>query len=196
MFFTEVPKNAAALFNRTPYGFDHTLSNLDLFEFDALCALARKYDHDFFVAGGASSPGEDFYSVRSGMHTPFDALQRLDLERQRVLLKRPEQYDVRYRDLMHALFEQIVQLRGGLCGERVVRLASSILISSAATTTPFHFDPEMTFFFQIEGEKSYHLYPPMVLSEPELEDFYWMGIVKSGRSISPGATLPTSTFSN
>lgn len=179
--FTELPDDAVALFNRTPYAFGHTLSDSDLFEFDALCALARKYDRDFFVAGGAASPKDRFYSVRSGMHTPYDALARLDLESQRVLLKRPEQYDTRYRDLMHALFEQIVRLRGGLGSERVVRLASSILVSSAATTTPFHFDPEMTFFFQIAGEKSYHLYAPTVLSEPELDRFYSMGVVNIGQ---------------
>jgi len=177
----DTPKDASALFNVTPFGFKHTLSELDLFRFDTLCDLARKYDRDFYVAGGAATPGERFYSVSSFAHTPYEALQRLDLEHQRLLLKRPEQYDSRYRDLMHALFEQIVRLKGGLGDERVVRLTSSILISSAATTTPFHFDPEMTFFFQIDGEKSYHLYPPAVLSEPELEDFYWMGIVNIGQ---------------
>jgi hypothetical protein len=178
---TDVPENAVALFDRTPYGFGHTLSDLDLFEFEAICELARKYERDFYVAGGATAPDERFYSVRSVSHTPYDALRCLDAQSERVLLKRPEQYDTRYRDLMHALFEQIVQLRGGLRGERVVRLDSSILVSSAATTTPFHFDPEMTFFFQIEGEKSYHLYPPAILSEPELESFYWMGIVNIGQ---------------
>jgi hypothetical protein len=179
--FVDVPQNAVALFNRTPYGFGHTLSDLDLFAFDAICDLARKYEHDFFVSGSAAAPNERFCSVRSGMYAPYDALQRLDVESARVLLKHPEQYDTRYDDLMHALFEQIVQLRGGLRGEHVVRLASSILITSAATTTPFHFDPEMTFFFQIEGEKSYHLYAPTVLSEPELESFYWMGVVNIGQ---------------
>jgi hypothetical protein len=179
--FADVPDDAVALFNRTPYGFGHRLSGLDLFDFDTLCTLARKYDRDFFVAGGATAPDERFYAVPSGMHAPYDALRHLDHESQRVLLKRPEQYDASYRDLMNGLFEEIVQLRGGLDGERVVRLASSILISSAATTTPFHFDPEMTFFFQIEGEKSYHLYAPTVLTEPELERFYSMGVVNIGQ---------------
>ena len=180
-YFTDVPEDAVSLFNRNPYGFGHTLSGLDLFDFETLCALARKYDRDYYVSGGATAPDEHFYSVRSIVHSPYDALQRLDVESQRVLLKRPEQYDTRYRDMMHALFEQIVRQRGGLGGERVVRLDSSILITSAATTTPFHFDPEFTFFFQIEGEKSYHLYAPTVLSEPELESFFWMGIVNIGQ---------------
>jgi hypothetical protein len=181
MRFTEVPSDAVALFNRTPYGFGHTLNGLDLFEFDTLCELARAYDHDYYISGGASAPDERFYAVRSMPHSPFEALQRLAVEDQRVLLKRPEQYDRRYHDLMHELFEEMMRHRGGLGGQRVVRLASSILISSAATTTPFHFDPEMTYFFQIEGAKSYHLYAPTVLSEPELENFYWMGIVNIGQ---------------
>ena len=179
--FVDVPEETVSLFNRNPYGFSHSLSGLDLFDFETLCELARKYDRDYYVAGGATAPDERFYSVRSVEHAPYEALLRLDVESQRVLLKRPEQYDARYRDLMHVLFEQIVRQRGGLGGERVVRLDSSVLISSSATTTPFHFDPEVTFFFQIEGEKSYHLYAPTVLSEPELERFYWMGIVNIGQ---------------
>ncbi len=180
-YFTDAPENAVSLFDRIPYGFGHTLSGLDLFNFEMLCALARKYDHDYYVAGGATTPGERFYSVPSVMDSPYDALQRLEDQPQRVLLKRPEQYDTRYRDLMLALFEQIVRQCGGLGGGRVVRLDSSILITSAATTTPFHFDPEITFFFQIEGAKSYHLYAPAVLSEPELENFYRVGIVNIGQ---------------
>lgn len=176
-----MPDSAVSLFNHSPYGFDHALSGVDLFDFDTLCGLARKYDRDYYVSGGATAPDEHFYSVRSIANTPYDALQRLDVENQRVLLKRPEQYDTRYRDMMHALFEQIVRQRGVLANDPVVRLDSSILISSAATTTPFHFDPEITFFFQIEGEKNYHLYAPAVLSERELESFYWMGIVNIGQ---------------
>ena len=66
-------------------------------------------------------------------------------------------------------------------GEQVVRLQGSILISSAATTTPFHFDPEIGFFSQIEGEKIYHVYSPTVLSEAELERFYVRGNVNIGQ---------------
>jgi hypothetical protein len=58
-----------------------------------------------------------------------------------------------------------------------VRLESAILISSAATITPFHFDPEIGFFSQIEGEKTYHVYSPTVVTEAELEPFYLWGEV-------------------
>jgi hypothetical protein len=180
--FIGLSEDCRAAFDRVPFAYEHNLSGLDLFDFDALCALARKYDHDYFVAAGAQSPGTQFYSVGYGADTPHEALHRLDSDAIRVLLKRPENYDPRYRELMQALFEQVLCMRGGLAkGERVVRLDSSILISSATTITPFHFDPEVSFFFQIEGDKIYHLYTPTTLHEPELERFYWMGIVNIGQ---------------
>ena len=62
-----------------------------------------------------------------------------------------------------------------------MRLEGAILITSAASTTPFHFDPEVGFFSQIEGEKTYHVYSPDALSELELEQFYKSGRVDIGQ---------------
>jgi len=168
-------------FDQRPFGSEHNLSGLDLFSEPSLRALAARYDRDFMVAASAPTPATKFYSVPYGSHTPLEAFDRLDSGNQRILLKMPENHDRRYRDLLHTLFEQVVALRGGLRGERVERLASSILISSAEAITPFHFDPEISFFFQISGEKVYHLYAPSVLSEAELERFYVMGIVNIGQ---------------
>jgi hypothetical protein len=161
------PQIFARDFDRLPFGYEHDLSGLDLLGFASVRALAEKYDREYFVASGAPTPATKFYSVSQGAYSPLEALDRLDTVNQRVLLKRPEIYDDRFADLLQALFKQVVALRGGLRGERVVRLASSILVSSAAAITPFHFDPEISFFFQIEGEKIYHLYDPLVLTEPE-----------------------------
>jgi hypothetical protein len=180
--FSALPEDARAAFDRVPFGYQHNLSGLDILDFDVICELAQKYDRDYFVAGSAPSPGTRFYSVPSGTALPHEAMRRLDSEENRVLLKRPENYDPRYRELMHVLFEQVLEMRGGLAaGEQVVRLDSSILVSSAATITPFHFDPEVSFFFQIEGDKIYHLHSPGALTEAELEQFYWMGIVNIGQ---------------
>ena len=175
------PSEFVRKYDREPFGYEHELSDLELFSESSLRALVDRYDRDFFVAAGAESPGTKFYSVPSGEYSPAEALEKLESTNQRILLKMPEQYDSRYRDLLEALFKEVAALRGGLRGERIVRLASSILISSAAAITPFHFDPEVSFFFQISGEKIYHLYRPSVLSEDELERFYVMGIVNIGQ---------------
>jgi hypothetical protein len=171
----------ATSFDREPFGFTHNLHHLDLFESDSLRALAAKYvQRDYFVASGAPEPGSAFYSVAHGRHTPSEAMERLETGSARVLMKRPENYDPRFRELLEVLFRQILDMRGGLRGERVLRLDGSILVSSAATITPFHFDPEITFFFQVEGEKNYHLYSPSAISESELERFYVKGELNIG----------------
>jgi hypothetical protein len=167
-------------FDREPIAFSHNLSDLDLFKIESLHAVAEKMANtprDYMVAGGAPQPGTEFFSVPAVEQKPHEVIERLGSGSYRVLLKRAENYDQRYNDLVHALFEQVVELRGGLKGEKVARLESGILISSAATITPFHFDPEIGFFSQIEGEKSYHVYSPTVVTEPELESFYVKGAV-------------------
>jgi hypothetical protein len=176
------PEELRRSIDREPFGFTHNLSGLDLFEMGSLRALSAKYRcEDYYVAGGAPEPGSKFYSVAHNQCGPVEALERLGSESYRVLLKRPEKYDPRFRELLDTLFEQVIDMRGGLGEERVVRKESAILISSAATTTPFHFDPEINFFSQIEGEKIYHVYSPASLTEAELERFYIRGAVNIGQ---------------
>jgi hypothetical protein len=43
-----------------------------------------------------------------------------------------------------------------------------------------HFDPEINFFTQIEGGKTYHVYDPATLPEADLERFYLQGQVSIG----------------
>jgi len=171
-------------FDREPFGFEHNLATLDLFKFESLVALAGQYnalDQEYFVAGSAPSPGTGFYNVPAIRHRPHEALEQLDQAPYRVLLKRPENLDRRFRDLLDQLWHQVAQSRAALLDQKIVRLESAIFISSAAATTPFHFDPEVNFFSQIEGDKTYHVYPPDVVSETELERFYKRGIVNIGQ---------------
>ncbi|HUI22248.1 MAG TPA: hypothetical protein VLZ74_14545 [Methylocella sp.] len=174
------PDTLRSSFNREPFGFEHSLSGLDIFKFEEIYALTEKYigrSEDYYVACGASKPDTVFFSVPRSSHPPHEAMQLLDTGSYRILLKRPECYDPRFRDLINQLFSQVADSLGGFDGDRIVRLEAGLLITSPATTTPFHFDPEIGFFSQIEGEKIYHVYSPSILGEEELEDFYKLGRV-------------------
>jgi hypothetical protein len=171
-------------FNNTPFGFRHCLHQLSMFQPAALAELAKKYGEnpaDYYVSNSAPTPGTRFFDVKSKTSKPDEALAQLATGPTRVLLKRPENYDAGFRELLDKLFEKVVELRGGLNGEKVVRLESAVFVSSAASTTPFHFDPEINHFFQIEGDKHYHVYRPSAVRENELEDFYVQGIVEIGQ---------------
>jgi hypothetical protein len=167
-------------FDRNPFGFTHRLSDLELFQPDSIRDLAAAYaphPREYFVAASAPSAGTAFDAVPHSQCGPVEALDRLAVTPTRLLLKRPENRDPRFRQLLDTFFAQVLELRGGLQGERVVRLESAIFVTSAAATTPLHFDPEIAFFTQIEGEKIYHVYPPASLSDPVIEDFYRHGRV-------------------
>ncbi len=179
------PDDFAAKYNRVPLGFSHNLSRLDLFKEEALRALCSKYadhPHDYFVARSSPDPGTVFYSVPRTDLKPHEAIDQLDAGSYKILLKRLEQRDDGFRDLLHDLFGQVrEQLRHhGYCDE-VVRLESSLFISAPWSTTPFHFDPEINFFSQIEGEKIYHLYAPSSLGEDEVEPLYVRATVDIGQ---------------
>jgi hypothetical protein len=171
-------------FDRTPFGLTHNLSELKIFQMDSLLGLADAYGDrqaDYYVTTSAPSAGTVFFSVPAKEYTAREALDRLHSDKVRLLLKRPENYHPGFKALLDRLFQQVMELRGGLGAERIVRLESGVFITSAATTTPFHFDPEIAFFAQIEGEKNYHLFPPATLSEIELEKFYLQGAVSIGQ---------------
>ncbi len=169
-----------AAFDREAFGFDHSVDKDDLFSINSLQALTEKYincKHDYYVAHGANAPGTAFNSVPVASYQPHEALEHLESGSYRILLKRPENHDARFKQLLQGLFQQVMEQLGGLGDERIVRLEAGLFISSGATTTPFHFDPEIAFFTQIEGEKTYHVYSPSVMSEAELERFYRSGSV-------------------
>jgi hypothetical protein len=167
-------------FDREPFGYRHNLQSLDIFTPESLAELVarfRSHPKDYFVAAGARNAGTEFFAVEHGQFDPQEALRRLDSTGLRILLKRPENHHSGFRRLLDTLFDQVIALRGGLKGERIVRLESAVFITSASSITPFHFDPEIAFFAQIEGEKIYHVYSPSCVSEAELENFYRCGIV-------------------
>ncbi len=171
-------------FDRVPVPFKHDLHRLPLFARSSLERLAERYAGrrgDYFVAGSAAQPGTAFYAVPTVETTPLQALARMDAAPTRLLLKRPEWFDEGFRALLEQVFAEVAAAGVGVRREDLVRLEGGILITSAASTTPFHFDPESNFFSQIEGEKIYHVYQPDALSEAEVEPFFRKAKVDIGQ---------------
>jgi hypothetical protein len=163
-------------YDRVPFGFNHNLHSLALFENEKLRSLCETYaahPEDYFVACSAPTAGTVFYSVPKTSLKPHEAFDQLTAGSHKILLKRLERHHDGFRDLVNTLFAQVKgHLRRNHFPDEVVRLESSIFISAPQATTPFHFDPEVNFFSQIEGEKIYHLYEPSVLGEDEVEPLY------------------------
>ena len=169
-------------YDREPFGFSHTLHQNDLFHLDEIRALAERHTaDDYFVATSALTPATRFYDVGHGMLTPSEAIDDIAKSDYRIILKRPERYDRRYRHLLETLFSEVRSLRRWPIDERVVRLDGAILISSSNAITPLHFDPEVSFLFKVAGKKSYHLLDSKTMTEEELEAFYVRGKLDIGQ---------------
>ena len=136
------------------------------------------------TAGTLSLPGRLPAALNSTLSPtglkPDKSLEQLGTTPLRILLKRPENQDLRFRELIDVLFRQIASLSEDFHPEEVSRLESATLITSGATITPIHFDPVIGFFAQVEGDKTYHVYSPDDTSERELERFYIRGVFDIG----------------
>src|SRR5258708_20466418 len=104
-------------FNREPFGFDHNLSKLDIFELGSLGKLAEKYhghEQDYFLASSAAAPDEKFRAVKPVILDLSEAFRPLSQQSIRILLKRPENHDPKFRKLLDGLIDQISDQSGDL----------------------------------------------------------------------------------
>jgi hypothetical protein len=172
-------------YDRVPFGFSHNLHRLTLFENEMLRSLCETYAahaEDYFVSRSAPAAGAVFYSVPKTPLKPHEAFDQSTAGSYKILLKRLERHHDGFRDLLNTLFAQLKgQLQRNRFPVEAVRLESSVFISAPQATTPFHFDPEVNFFSQIEGEKIYHLYAPSVLAEDEVEPLYMRATTDIGQ---------------
>src|SRR5262249_17831730 len=75
------PQGFAERFDREPFGFSHNLHTLDLFGFESLLELSRRFaaaPRDYFVAAAAASAAAEFTSVPQGQWSVEEAMRRID----------------------------------------------------------------------------------------------------------------------
>lgn len=162
--------------NRAPYLFHHTLANHPLFDIPRLLKLAMgviaRGDPTKFglrVEGDAkfnSAPLEDRL---------LQAIRRVEEGGIWFKLSNLEEMDRDYDNILGKTISEVEDLTGQRLLPDIGWSGITVFVASPNMVTPYHFDNEMNFLFQIRGEKDVRIFDPqnrLVLTENEIERFY------------------------
>src|SRR3954468_14615770 len=161
-------------FNRQPFLIGHHLAGHPLFELPRLLELARRLPEAgvAYNAGNIAVAEGLYKGPRTGLSVE-ETIRRIEDCQSWMVLKHVEM-DGEYNALLDQCLDE-VQMHSEPLAPGMRKREGFIFISSPASVTPYHLDPEYNFLLQIRGGKSVHIWSPedrTVLTDEDLEDFY------------------------
>lgn len=161
-------------FDRRPFVVRHHVREDPLFTIPALVELARRLpESSVEYQSGRVPVGLDPAAAPKTGLSLAETLLRIDDCASWVVLKHVERVPA-YRDLMLRALDEVAAAHPALPG-RILDPAAFVFVSSAASVTPYHIDPEHNFLLQIRGEKTMYVWDPAdrrAVPEEELERFH------------------------
>ncbi len=148
----------AAAYPARPVKLNHTLLEHPLLTLAALADLAETLPaHEIEFNPGDLPIGIKPEDVPKSTLTVGETIRNIGQAGSWVALKRIEQAPA-YRDLLHAVLGQLADIVEPRTGA-MMQLEGFVFISSPASVTPFHFDPEHNILLQLRGSKTMTVFP-------------------------------------
>lgn len=152
----------------------HELSDAPLFELSRLAELCNSLPRDMIeYNSGNLAVGQNLDGVPVTELSPADTIRNIENCGSWVVLKHVER-DPEFGRLLKECLQQVADIENPRT-DKLRSYAGFVFISSAASITPFHIDPELNFLLQIQGEKTLHCFPTFdreLVSEEALELTY------------------------
>jgi len=148
--------DSSKLYN-APFAMKHTLQDHELFQLPRLIKLARSMPRDRMeYNSGDVPPGVKPEDVPGIEMTVDDVIAQIENCHAWMVIKNVEN-DLQYLALLET-FVGDLSAASGLPRDQFSDLQGFVFVSSAHSTTPFHFDAEENVLVQIRGEKFVHLF--------------------------------------
>lgn len=157
------PTDAAALtdaFPNLPFGLKHHFVGNQLLTLPTLAELVRKLPRDRLeYNAGSAAISQSPESTPTVDLEPEQIVRNIETAGAWMVLKSVEQ-EPAYRKLIEDALMEVARTRGydNLKAAGFEDIRGFIFVSSANSTTPFHADADENFFFQIHGDKLFHVY--------------------------------------
>jgi len=166
---------------RSPFTFNHQLAHHPLFDISQLAHLARsvvrrgdpnKFGVRFESSGRRDDPDIERLASQGQL---AELVERI--ERGGVWLKMSSlhELDPAYEQLRTNYVAELEDLTKLRLRDEISWSGLSVFVASPNMVTPYHFDHDVNFLFQIQGEKDVFLFDQedrFVLTEQEIERFY------------------------
>jgi hypothetical protein len=166
---------------RSPFVFKHQLAHHPLFDISQLAHLARcvvkrgdpnKFGVRFASSGRSDQPDIELLA-RQGQLAEIVGC----IEQGGVWLKMSSlhELDPEYEQLRATFVAELEELMKLRLRDEISWSGLSVFVASPDMVTPYHFDHDVNFLFQIQGEKDVYLFDQedrFVLTEQEIEQFY------------------------
>ena len=172
------PTDAASLtdaFPNRPFGLRHKFVDNPLLTLPRLADLVRELPRDRIeYNSGKAAISQDPNAVPTVDLDPEDIVRKIESAGAWMVLKHVEAHPA-YGALINDALLEVARTRGydSLKDAGFEDIRGFIFVSSAESTTPFHADSDENFFFQIHGEKFFHVYDNSdrtIASEEALEE--------------------------
>lgn len=161
-------------FNRQPFLIRHHLADHPLFTLPRLIELSRRLPADCVRSNaGNISVNQGLYGGPSTGLSVEEMLRRIEECSAWLVLKFVEQ-DAEYNELLNGCLDEIQTLADPFDPGMYAR-AGFIFVSSPASVTPYHLDPEYNFLLQVRGTKTVNMFDVTdrsIMSDQELEQYF------------------------
>jgi hypothetical protein len=157
------PTDTAALthaFPNLPFGLKHRFTESPLLTLPRLAELVRELPRDRLeYNSGKAAISQRPETTPSVDLEPEEIVRNIETAGAWMVLKSVEQ-DPAYRRMIEDALMEVAQTRGynSLKAAGFEDIRGFIFVSSANSTTPFHADADENFFFQVHGDKFFHVY--------------------------------------
>lgn len=166
--FTEVPEDVAQSFGSRPLSFGHNLHEREMFSDRGLERLLEEYPRDGFniytMNDDPHTGKRVFRKGTVGDTSGAEILQAIRAGRLWLNLRAVNRHLDEYHALCREMFGGLEALVPDL---RTFRRDCGVLISSPKARVFYHLDIPLVTLWQLQGEKTLHVYPP---SEPFVSD--------------------------
>jgi len=157
--------------NRSAFKFRHRLENHPLFEISRLAKIAESVTNNkkLYVTSDEDLNG---LPVKRRF---AESLRRIEGGSHWLKLSGLQEVHPDYNELLQTFLLELEDLTGLPVRRTATWAGLTVFIASPKMITPYHFDHDTNFLFQIEGEKDAYLFDPTdksVLTEDEIEHFY------------------------